>query len=80
MSKEHEAEGEDEVLFRTVGVMVIFAGVEEVEARVALFEGTVGTREKGAPMLDVDGREVKTVAPLLADQRPCNSFSTSIAN
>jgi hypothetical protein len=67
MFEEREFEGEDEVVFGTVGVVVVFADVEEVEGRVALFEGTAGAREKGALVLDVDGHGVKIVAPLLAD-------------
>jgi hypothetical protein len=76
MSEEREVEEEDEVIFRTAGVVVvfrtagvvvIFAGVKEGEAHVALFEGTAGTREEGALVLDVDGRVAKTAAPLLAD-------------
>jgi hypothetical protein len=67
MYEEREFEGEDEVIFRIVGVVVVFADVEEVKGRVALYEGTAGAREKGAPVLDVDGRGVKIVAPLLAD-------------
>jgi hypothetical protein len=48
---------------------------------MALFEGTTGAHEKGAPMLDVDDHGVKIVAPLLADHwHPCNSLSASIAN
>jgi hypothetical protein len=66
MSKECDIEGVGEVIFGTAGAVVIFAGVEEVEVRVALFEGTAGTRAKHAPVLDVDGRGVKIVAPLLA--------------
>jgi hypothetical protein len=68
MSEECEVEGEDEVVFGIVGVVVIFADVEEVESRMTLFEKIVGAREKGAPMLDVDNRGVKTAAPLLADR------------
>jgi hypothetical protein len=67
MSEECEVEGEDEVIFGIVGVVVVFADVEEVEAHVALFEGTTGACEKGAPVLDVDGRGVKIAAPLLVD-------------
>jgi hypothetical protein len=39
MSEECEVEGEEEVIFRTPGVVVVFAGVDKVKARVALFEG-----------------------------------------
>jgi hypothetical protein len=58
---------EREVILRTVGVVVVFAGVEEGEAHVALFEVTMGAHEEGAPVLDVDGRGVKADAPLLVD-------------
>jgi chaperonin cofactor prefoldin len=67
MSKECEVEGEDEVIFRTIGDVVVFVDVEEVEARMALFERTEGTYEKGAPVLDVDSHGVKTAACLLVD-------------
>jgi hypothetical protein len=67
MSEEHEVEGEDEVIFGTAGAVVVIVGVEEVEARVALFKGTSGAQEEGAVVLDIDGRHVKIVAPLLAD-------------
>jgi hypothetical protein len=46
MSEEREVKREDKVIFRTVGVVVVFADVEEVEAHVALFEGATGAREK----------------------------------
>jgi hypothetical protein len=68
MSEEREVEGEDKVVFKAIGALVIFAGVEEVEACVALFEGTSGTCEEGTPVLDVDGRGVKIVVPLLVDR------------
>jgi hypothetical protein len=68
MSEEHEVEEEDEVILRTVGVVVVFDDVEEGKACVALFEGIVGAREEGTPVLDVDGRGAKTVVPLLADR------------
>jgi hypothetical protein len=48
--------------------VVVFAGVEEVEGRMELFEGTTGAREEGTLVLDVGGRGVKTAAPLLADR------------
>jgi hypothetical protein len=67
MSEEHEVEGEDEVVFGTAGAVVVIVGVEEVEAHVALFKGTSGAQEEGAVVLDIDGRRVKIVAPLLAD-------------
>jgi hypothetical protein len=67
MSEEREVKEEDEVVLGAARVVVIFAGVEEGEARMALFEGTAGTREEGAPVLDVDGRGAKMAAPLLAD-------------
>jgi hypothetical protein len=68
MSEECEVEGEVEVIFRTAGAVVIFAGVEEVKAHVALFEGTAGACEEGTPVLHIDGRGLKTAAPLLADR------------
>jgi hypothetical protein len=68
MSEEHEVEGEDEVIYGTAGAVVIFVGVDEVEAHVALFEGRAAAHEEGAPMLNVDGRGVKMAAPLLVDR------------
>jgi hypothetical protein len=68
MLEEREVKGEDEVVFGTIGAVVVFADVEEVKAHMTLFEGTVGAREKGAHVLDVDGCGVKTTAPLLADR------------
>jgi hypothetical protein len=68
MSEEREVKEEDEVILRTAGVVVVFAGVEEGKAHVALFEGTVGACKEGTPVLDVDGHGVKAVAPLLADR------------
>jgi hypothetical protein len=68
MSEEREVEGEDEVIYGTTGAVVIFFGVDEVEARVALFEGRAAAHEEGAPMLNVDGRGVKMAAPLLVDR------------
>jgi chaperonin cofactor prefoldin len=38
MSEGCEVEGEDKVVFRTVGAVVVFADVEEVKAHMALFE------------------------------------------
>jgi hypothetical protein len=67
MSEECEVEEEDEVILGAAGAVVVFAGVEEGEAHVALFEGTVGAREEGVLVLDVDGRGAKMAAPLLAD-------------
>jgi hypothetical protein len=58
---------ECDVVLRTAGAMVVFAGVEEGEAHVALFEGIEGTREEGTPVLDVDDRGAKVAAPLLVD-------------
>jgi hypothetical protein len=68
MSEEREVEEEDEVILGTVGAVVVFADVEEGKACVALFEGIVGAREEGAPVLDVDGHGAKTAAPLLTDR------------
>jgi hypothetical protein len=45
MSEERKIEEEDEVILRTIRVVVVFTGVEEGEARMALFEGTTGERE-----------------------------------
>jgi hypothetical protein len=67
MSEEHEVEEEDEVVLRAAGVVVVFAGVEEGEAHVALFEGTAGAHEEGALLLDIDGHGAKMAAPWLAD-------------
>jgi hypothetical protein len=67
MSEEREVKEEDEVVLGAARAVVIFAGVEEGEAHMALFEGIVGTREEGAHVLDVDGRGAKMVAPLSAD-------------
>jgi hypothetical protein len=67
MSEEREVEEEDEVILGATGVVVIFPGVEEGEARVALFEGTMGAREEGALVLDVNSRGAEMAAPLLAD-------------
>jgi chaperonin cofactor prefoldin len=46
MSEECEVEGEDEVIFRIVGVVVIFTDVEEVEGRMVLSEGTAAHVKK----------------------------------
>jgi hypothetical protein len=67
MSEECEVDGEDEVVFGTVGAVVIFTDTEEVKARETLFEGIVGAHEKDAPVLDINGCCVKTAAPLLLD-------------
>jgi hypothetical protein len=67
MSEEGKVEEEDRVILRAVGAVVVFVGAEEGEARMALFEGTAGTREEDTLVLDVDDRGAKTVAPLLAD-------------
>jgi hypothetical protein len=64
MSEECEVEEEDEVILRAV---VIFTGVEEGKAHVALFEGTAGAHEEGALVLDIDGCGAKTATPLLVD-------------
>jgi hypothetical protein len=64
MSEEREVKEEDEVILGTAGAVVIFDGVEEVEAHMALFEGIVGAREEGAPVLDVDRRGGKMATPL----------------
>jgi hypothetical protein len=45
MSEEHEVKEEDRVIRGTTGVVVIFTGLEEGKARVALFEGTTGACE-----------------------------------
>jgi hypothetical protein len=63
----HLMSEECEVILETAGDVVIFAGVEEGEAHVALFEVTAGAREEGAPVLDVGSRGVNAVAPLLVD-------------
>jgi hypothetical protein len=64
MLEEREVKEEDEVILGTAGAVVIFAGVEEAEAHMALFEGIVGAREEGAPVLDVDRRGRKMATPL----------------
>jgi hypothetical protein len=67
MSEECEVEEEDEVILRTIGVVVVFAGVEEGKACVALFEGTAGACEEGTRVLNLDSHGVKAATPLLAD-------------
>ena len=80
---------ERELIFEAPGAVVDLElsgtrdGVEGAAGRVALVGGTAGTREGGAPLLDVDDdRGVKVAAALLPERgwsRPCNSFSASIA-
>jgi hypothetical protein len=67
MLEEREVEEEDKVILRDAGAMVVFAGVEEGEARVALFDGRAEAREGGSLVLDVDSHGVKMAALLLAD-------------